>query len=83
MAILNVYTVRDQKVGFSGLTMEKNDAVAIRNFGYSVNNAETLINFSPVDFALYCVGKFDTDSGKIDAFAVPELVVEASSLIGG
>ena len=80
--IYPVYCVRDVKVGFQPqMLVEQNDASAIRGFSYAVNN-EGLMNYSPSDFDLYRIGRFDTDKGIFEAVTVPELVASGASVFG-
>lgn len=45
-----------------------NDKQAMRIFGDAVNNAETMFNKHPFDYALMHIGEFDDETGKIDMF---------------
>lgn len=77
-----LYSVRDKKSGFWAPRIEINEAVAVRNFSQMVNAGDTVINFSPNDFDLYCVGSFDDQKGLLES-QVPEFVYSASDLVGG
>lgn len=77
--ILNIYSVRDNKVGFMNPTVEGSDAIAIRNFEFAVKNSKSLLNSHPQDFDLYKIGSFDSDSGAISG-CLPEFVFSASDI---
>lgn len=62
--MFGVYAIRDVKSGFAGLTLGTDDAVAERNFCYSVQEADFMTSFAS-DFSLYKVGEFDSDKGTL------------------
>lgn len=70
----NVYCMRDEMTGFLTPTFEQNDNVAIRNFKFAMNRPDTLLFANAKHFDLYCIGTFDTESGKIESIE-PELIV--------
>lgn len=71
--IYNVYAIRDFKTGFLTPTLDQNDAAAARNFEHAVLvNQDSLFFSHPEDYALYRVGSYDTECGKI----LPEMPVE-------
>ena len=76
-----MFSIKDDKTGFSCPTCDQSEASAVRNFSFAVNNSDTVMGFAPKDYDLYKVGEFDTDSGKIRTF-VPEFVVSGSSVFG-
>lgn len=55
-----IYSIKDNLVGYSGLQILNNDAVAMRNFKIAM--AE---NASKNDFTLFKLGYFDTDTAEI------------------
>lgn len=63
--IYSIYAIRDLKVGFLSLTVEQNDAVALRNFEHAKLNAQSLMHSHPADFELFKLGTYDTDNGSI------------------
>uniref|UniRef100_A0AAU8AYL0 Nonstructural protein n=1 Tax=Dulem virus 166 TaxID=3145643 RepID=A0AAU8AYL0_9VIRU len=63
--IYAIYAIRDAKVGFLSLTVEQNDAVALRNFEHAKLNAQSLMFSHPGDFDLYKLGNYNTDTGEI------------------
>lgn len=77
-----VYSIKDQKTGFLNPTFEISDAVAKRNFEHAVAFApESLFTSHPEDYALYCIGAFDTDTGLISPLPQPGLILEARSVL--
>lgn len=79
--IYNVYSVRDSKSDFHVPFVDVNDASASRSFAMTVNTPGNLISFAPSDFALYCVGTFNSESGALVSDSLPRFVVSASSLL--
>lgn len=63
--IYNIYAIRDLKTGFMSLTLDQNDPSAMRNFKHACMNTQSLFFTHPEDYALYCLGEFDTDEGQI------------------
>lgn len=69
----NLYAMRDSATReFLSVTVDKNDAAAIRNFDYAILNNPQL-RFMPSDFSLYKLGFYDSDSGKIESIP-PEVI---------
>lgn len=78
---MRLYALRDVKVGFLTPTVADSDAIATRQLQNAIRaGAGTLLDTHPEDFALYCIGTYDTASGAITPI-LPELVVEAVSLV--
>lgn len=76
-----VYSVRDVKTGFQNLILQANDPIAIRSFQSSVMNADGVLLTHAQDFALYKVGMFDSETGRVTADNIPVLMVEAASIL--
>lgn len=77
----NIYAIRDIKSGFLSPIVDDTDQQAVRNFGFSCSKSDTLLNFAPADYSLYCLGTFDTETGKISPANLPELVIQATDLV--
>lgn len=77
--IKGLYTVRDYKVGFTGIITDDNDAVALRCFKMALTPDSLMYN-NPKDFALFKVGTFDTETGNIDP-CEPVLIDEAYNIL--
>jgi hypothetical protein len=75
--IKNVYSVRDCKSGFGPLMLQDNDAVAMRAFSVTVRQADSLMHWCAPDYALYCVGSFDDDTGLFHSLEVPKHICDA------
>lgn len=75
-----IYTIKDDKVGFQIPVFDMSDQAAIRNFGFGINNSDSVMGFAPADYSLYKIGEFDTEKGTIDPIIIPEFIVSGSSL---
>lgn len=62
---MRLYSIRDVKTGFLPLTVDYNDASAIRNFRHACLNTQSLFFTFPADYSLCHIGDFDTDTGEI------------------
>ena len=49
---INLYSVKDVKVGFMNTWGEINDAAAKRDFGDAINNSQSTLNKHPLDMQL-------------------------------
>lgn len=79
--IYSVYSIRDAATGFMTPTVDMNDASAQRNFEHAVMNSASLMNSHPGDFALYRIGKFDTETGALLRKDLPAHICDASSVL--
>lgn len=79
--ILGVYCMRDVKTGFMTPTFDVNDQTSIRNFSHSVVNSDSVLFSFAKDFALYKLGEFDSDSGRISPYDLPVHLYEAADAI--
>lgn len=73
-----VYAVRDVKVGFQSISVQPNDAVAIRGFESTVINSDSVLFTHAEDFSLFKLGEFDVDSGRLIPLDLPVQLVDAS-----
>lgn len=74
--IKRIYSVRDCKVGsFAPPCLFENDAVASRSFGDMVVSDKGLVGAHPEDFALYCIGEIDLETGRITPFEPVSLAI--------
>lgn len=77
-----IYSIRDAAAGvFTAPTIDLNDASAIRAFSQAVNNVGSMMNFSPKDFALYCIGTLDVEDGTIAPSIPPTMLVSGDRLV--
>lgn len=75
-----LYSYRDQLNGFGPLVLESNERTAIRGFSMAINNGNGMMGFSPKDYDLCYVGKFDIEKGIIEPEAVPKIIVNGFSV---
>lgn len=78
-----VYAVRDVKVGFQSITIQPNDPVAVRGFESTVMQSDSILKTHAKDFALYRLGSFDADTGRLVPEDLPQLLIEAASCLKG
>lgn len=76
-----VYAIRDVKVGFQSISVQPNDAVAIRGFESTVINSDSVLFTHAEDFSLYKLGEFDADSGRLIPLDLPVQLVDASACL--
>ena len=78
-----VYTIYDKKaLSYSPMLMVFDNRVsALRQFEQLCRSDGTLVNRYPDDFALYCLGNFDEEKGKLISYDVPEHILDASEYI--
>lgn len=74
----NIYAVRDVHNGFGAPILDSNDQSAIRGFAYGMHNTNPIMGYAPKDFDFYCIGEFDVNTGVINAFDIPHLVISGS-----
>lgn len=79
----NLYSIRDDKVGFMVPTADPNDAVAIRSFTSACKRAMAEQDERVYDLSLYRVGSFNIDSGQVESLDPPVHLVSSVSVIGG
>lgn len=72
-----IYAVRDVKVGFQSISVQPNDAVAIRGFESTVVNSDSVLFTHAEDFSLFKLGEFDADSGRLIPLDLPLHLVDA------
>lgn len=77
-----IYSIRDAAAHvFTAPTIDLTDKSAIRGFSQAINNKDSIMNFCPSDFALYCIGVLDVESGLIDPVCPPEMLVSGDRVI--
>lgn len=72
-----VYAVRDVKVGFQSISVQPNDAVAVRGFESTVINSDSVLFTHAEDFSLFKLGEFDADSGRLIPLDLPVQLIDA------
>lgn len=76
-----VYAVRDLKVGFQSVTIQPNDATAVRGFESTVLSSDSVLFTHAEDFSLFKLGEFDQDSGRLIPLDLPVQLIEASACL--
>lgn len=66
----NIYAIKDNKMGFEQIFIAPNNASAMRMFGDTCKDENTLFAKHPEDFELYKVGEMDDNTGAIIADVV-------------
>lgn len=77
-----LYSIRDKMSGYGVTNCQVNDEIAKRNFDMLVMDENaTLLSTHPQDFELYCVGEFDSDTGKVTSFDQIRLICKGDSYV--
>lgn len=77
-----IYSIYDKKGSFHiSQFFARNDAEAVRQVGNAANDSRFDLHNYPCDFALYCNGEFNPDTGAVSPFSPIKFIVEVSSLI--
>ena len=71
--IINVYSIRDARVGYGNPFVQPNDDVALRTMRSLLVDPQSEFSRSPKDYSIWRVGTFDTDTGIIDSL-IPEML---------
>lgn len=74
---INMYAVRDDEMGYMQPFVCPNHAMAIRMFAEEVNKQDSQMNKYKSHFSLCYIGKYDKNSGKIEATG-PQEVIKAT-----
>lgn len=65
--ILEIYSIRDEASGlYVGIQTDQTELTAIRNFDYALSSNE-LMRFRAEDYSLWRVGRWDNQTGVLDA----------------
>lgn len=76
---LKVFCVRDVKAEvFLQPMFMRTEAEAIRGFAQAANDPSNNLHNHAEDFVLYCLGKYDDNTGIISPYASPIAVISAS-----
>jgi hypothetical protein len=75
---LKIYSLKDKKIGFQNLLLFRTEGEAIRAFDQGVNHADHALKRYPQDYELCEIGKFDDETGKIEALETAKTVAEAT-----
>lgn len=76
--IYKLFAMKDEKSAFMQIMMEYSDGTAMRNFQQAVTKPDTVYSSFASDFALYCLGTYDSEIGVITPENPPVLLCRAS-----
>lgn len=80
---MNVYSIRDSKIGFLYPTFEVNDAVAARNFSHAVQQSDSVLFTHASDFSLFRIGTFEEDTGRLISEDMPVYICDGKDVLNG
>ena len=81
--LFGVYSIRDAKAGFLAPTLDQNGDSAIRNFEHAIMITDSMFMTHAVDFSLWHIADFETDTGTIVPLVTPIQLVCADSIVKG
>lgn len=64
---MKIFSIKDNKIGFSQVFVAPNNVAAIRMFGDTCKDKSTIFYNHPEDFELYALGEMDDNTGVITA----------------
>lgn len=80
--LIHAYTVFDNKtLTYSPPFFQPAHGAAVRMFSDLAQDTNTTIGRHPTDYALFCIGVFDDQTGFIKALDQREHIVDAMSLL--
>lgn len=80
--LVKVFSIRDSKAEvFNSPFFLPTRAMAIRTFAAETSNSESMISKYPSDFALYEIGSYDDQQGRLEPYDVPVLVNVATDFL--
>lgn len=79
--IYGLYSIKDAKTSYMPVTLDVNNASAVRNFEHAVRQPDSLLRSHPNDYALYHVGDFDTDNGNVISIFPPVQLIDAAACL--
>lgn len=75
-------SIKDSKVGFGGIRLVSNEAVARREFEMMFKDKSDIYYNNAGDFSLYALGTFDSVSGSFDLESTPKFLFDGSEFVG-
>lgn len=78
--IFGLYVIRDEKTEFMQPMVDSNTATAIRNFSVAMRKHDVMNSF-PVEFSLYRIGEYNSETGTIKALEQPEFIIQGSDVL--
>lgn len=80
--IAGIFSILDRKAQVFGAPfVSANRLTAQRSFKTLVHDRASVVYGSPEDFALYEVGAWNDNTGKVETQELPELVINAAELV--
>ncbi|AXH77808.1 MAG: nonstructural protein [Microviridae sp.] len=74
-------SIKDSKIGFGGIRLVSNEAVARRDFEMMFKDTNDIYYNNARDFSLYSLGTFDSVSGSFDLEPTPKFLFDGSEFI--
>lgn len=78
--ILGVYVMRDSRTSYMMPTFDQTDMAAMRNFEAACMRPDSLLHTHPQDFALYRIGDYDNETGRIRPMD-PVLICDSAQFV--
>lgn len=75
-------SIKDSKIGFGGIRLVANEAVARRDFEMMFKDKNDIYFNNSGDFSLYSFGTFDSVSGSFDLESTPKFLFDGSEFVG-
>lgn len=75
-----IVSIKDELSGFRNISFADSEPIALRDFTYAVNSTKEL-SFNSVNYSLWALGCFDTETGIIDNSSGPRLIVTGDSIL--
>ncbi len=80
--IKKIIALKDKKSGFTNVFLDINEGTAVRGFGMQCRQETpgqvNVLKEFPDDYALFCLGEIDMETGKIETFKLPKCIAEAT-----
>ncbi len=73
--------IKDSKVGFGGIRLVSNEAVARRDFEMMFKDKNDIYFNNAGDFSLYSFGTFDSVSGSFELESTPKFLYTGSDFV--
>lgn len=64
---INLYSIKDTKIGFNQLFDAPNNACAIRLFADSIKDEKTPLSKHPEDYQLFYIGTRNDETGELES----------------
>lgn len=78
-SFINIYAIKDKKIGFIEIMTGKTDGLMIRNLQGAARSKQTQVGQFPEDFELYALGKMDETNGTL--YSETRYITSAKDLI--